>query len=244
MLTQKAMKKQNGKRILNLLLDALLPRHCAVCDERLEPNERGICISCLQKLPTTNEDSVWDNETARLFWGKVKIEKAYSLIYYNRQSESQRIFSQMKYRGQTELCSQMGITLAAKAKTLGLFDEIDVIVPVPLHRKRLRERGYNQSERIGQGISMLTGISVNTRVVERNRNTRSQATLGAHERVENVRGAFTADKEEANRYNHILVVDDTITTGSTVLEVMKELQRVAPSCKISVCSIGLVPNLK
>lgn len=237
------MKTLIGKRLLNLLLDALLPRHCTVCNEHLGHNERGICISCLQQLPITDEDSVWDNETARLFWGKIKIEKAYSLIYYQRLTSSQKIFSQMKYRGHTELCKQMGITLAVNAKKRGLFDEIDVIVPVPLHKKRLKDRGYNQSEKIAEGICMLTGISVNTRMVLRNRNTKSQATLGARERIENVKGAFTADVAEVSRYKHILVVDDTITTGSTVLEVMTELQRVCPTCKISACSIGLVPYI-
>lgn len=227
---------------LNLMLDALLPHHCAVCDKRLDHNEHGICVTCLQQLPITAEDNVLDNQTTRLFWGKVKIEKGYSLIFYKRGSKSQHVFSKMKYRGHAALCKQMGITLAANARELGLFADIDAIVPVPLHHKRYTERGYNQSEKIAQGISMQTGIPVCTEIIHRMRYTQSQATLYAHEREENVKGAFTADTTKANVFKHILIVDDTITTGSTVLEVLKEIQRVAPTCKLSVCSIGLVPH--
>lgn len=226
--------------LLNLLLDTLLPRHCAVCDKRLDLGEHGICIDCLQQLPTTKEDNVWDNLTTRLFWGKVNIEKGYSLMFYQRESKSQHIFSQMKYRGHDDLCRQMGTTLAAHAKKLGLFDEIDVIVPVPLHKTRQRERGYNQSEQIARGISVLTDIPVSTEIVHRSRNTKSQATLNARERIDNVKGAFTVNGREVAQHNHILVVDDTITTGNTVMEVIREIQRVAPHCKISICSIGLV----
>lgn len=234
--------KTKGRRLFNLLLDTLLPRHCGVCDGYLTSNERGICTSCMQSLPHTNQNNVTDNSTSRLFWGKVEIERGYSLLFYKRETESQHIFGQMKYRGRTDLCLQMGTTLAIKAKKLGLFEEIDVIVPVPLHKKRIATRGYNQSERIALGISQITNIPIDTGIIARTRYTESQATLNVRQRETNVKGAFTANEERARRYHHILVVDDTITTGNTSLEVLKELHRAAPSCLLSICSIGLVSS--
>lgn len=225
---------------MNLLLDTLLPRHCGVCDGYLTTNERGVCTACMQSLPTTDQTNVTDNSTCRLFWDKIDIERGYSLLFYKRETESQHVFGQMKYRGRTDMCQQMGMTLAMRAIGLGMFDGIDVIVPVPLHKKRMATRGYNQSEQIAMGISKITGIPIDTSIIIRSRNTESQATLNALEREENVKGAFAASNERARHYHHILVVDDTITTGNTSLEVLRELHRAAPSCLLSVCSIGLV----
>lgn len=236
------MKSSEIRQLMNLLLDTLLPRRCAVCEERLKTNERGICVTCLNQLPFIKQDNVLSNTTTKHFWGKEKIEKGYSLLQYIRLSDSQHIFSKMKYQGNTDLCQQMGLILASNAKSLGLFEEIDVIVPVPLHDKRQEERGYNQSEYIAKGISQLTGLPIDTNVIRRIRYTHKQASLNAKKREENVKGAFAADPAHASKYKNILVVDDTITTGCTVLEVLKELHRAAPTCKLSVCSIGLVTS--
>lgn len=228
------------RMLWNDVLDILLPRYCTVCQQRLKGNERCLCVSCLQRLPVIRQKDVWDNLTVRLFWGKVNIQKGFSLLAYHKDTESQHIFSQMKYRGRDDLCREMGRMLAFDAKRKDFFEDIDAIVPVPLHDNRRRERGYNQSEQIARGISSVTGIPVDTCVVQRIRDTRSQVTMDIVGRRENVKGAFHTDASRLVAYRHLLLVDDTITTGSTVLEMMKELQRAAPSCHFSVCSIGLV----
>lgn len=228
------------KPFANEVLDLLLPRYCVVCGQRIKSNEQSICVGCLQGLPAVPQTDVRDNYTVRLFLGKVNIDKGFSLFFYQRDTASQHIFSQMKYQGRDDLCRDMGRLLAYMARSKDFFEGIDVIVPVPLHRTHQSERGYNQAQQIALGISKVTGIPLDNQVVERIRNTKSQVTMNQLMRRENIKGAFRADPERVRKYQHILVVDDTITTGSTVLEVLTELQKASPKCLFSVCSIGLV----
>ncbi len=220
------------------LADLLHPRGCAVCGSRLAPGETLICTPCMAALPRTEHAyDPTDNEMARLFWARINIERAAALFFYSPGSATGRLIYKLKYDSRPQIGRALGRLAAEEFSVNGFFDDIDMIVPIPLDKKRERMRGYNQSAEIALGISEATGIGVRTDIVRRVRQTESQ-TLKAHsERADNVEGAFRTDKPEVIRERHILVVDDIVTTGSTVCSCGKELMK-AGDVKISVISLG------
>lgn len=222
------------------IFDLLAPRHCVMCGGRLAIGEQIICTRCNLHLPRTGFGrSAYDNEMARMFWGRMAVERCAALFYYRAGAEASRIIYELKYRRRAEIGLQMGALTARELMGGGFFEGIDLIVPVPLARVRVRERGYNQSSLIAQGIGRVTGIGVADDVVERTNFTESQTQKHRWQRMENVEGAFTLRRPEALTGRHVLLVDDVVTTGSTICSLATELNK-AGNVKFSVLSLGFV----
>ena len=153
------------------------------------------------------------------------VERAAAFLFYEKAHPIRNAIHKMKYSDQPEIGYQLGKQAAMEFQYADFFDEIDVIIPMPLHPKRLRERGYNQSEYIAQGISDVTGIPVDTTHVTRSRNTPKQALQSGEERTQNVINAFAVNHPEQMYRKHILVVDDLITTGETMRNCIKAMKR-------------------
>ena len=224
------------------LLDLISPRLCVVCGQRLTVSEETICSKCNLHLPRTGfQQDPYENEMAKLFWHQIPIERATALFYYEAHSETANILYELKYKSHPEIGVVMGRMMAKELQSTGFFDEIDGIVPVPLAKKRLRQRGYNQSLEIARGISEMTGLPIYNKVVRRNAFEGSQTSKGRWERNENVEGVFELKDATAIQGKHILIVDDVVTTGATVIACAQELCK-AGSIKVSVLALGFAKS--
>ena len=174
----------------------------------------------------------------RLFWGKVPLERATSFFFYRKGSDFRQILHQLNGGGRKELGATMGRYMASELLPSGFFKGIDVIIPVPLHKKKQQLRGYNQSEWIVRGIAVVTGISVNTESIIRRKNTETQTRKSAFERWENVDGIFELHSSEPLQGKHVLVVDDVLTTGATTVACASALMEVQ-GIRISILTLAV-----
>lgn len=223
--------------MLEKFIDFIAPRYCIICGRRLSPAESKICSVCNWHLPRTLFwENPYDNVLTKLFWGRFKIEKAVAWFYYSGGNESTRIVTYLKYRKKAKgLGIWTGKNIAEEIKNSGFFDDIDIIIPVPLTWRRRLSRGYNQSEEIAKGVSEATGLPVYTDVLKRRSFKTSQTRLTHMLRRENVRGAYELCKPEKIKGKHILIIDDVVTTGSTITACSETLSKDT-DIKISVLS--------
>ena len=220
------------------LLDLLGPRLCVVCGRRLSLTEQVLCVSCDMHLPRTGfQHHAHDNIMARRFWGIIPVERAAALFYYEADSNVNHIIHDLKYYDHPEIGNELGCLAASEFCEVGFFDGIDMIVPVPLARKRQWQRGYNQSLCIAKGISKITGIPICNKAVCRTKFVQSQTRMGHRDRQENVANVFKLKDADAIRGCHILLVDDVATTGATMVSCARELLK-AGGVKLSLFSLG------
>ncbi len=226
------------KALINLFLDLLLlwfPRNCAACNNSLFRHEEIICMKCRLHLPKTDFHEYDDNPVHRVFWGRVKLDFAASCFYYIKESKLQTLIHKLKYQNHKEIGIYLGKYYGQILKNLEKIQQMDVIMPVPLHRKKLHKRGYNQSELIANGISEITGISVNTKILKRSTASSTQTRKSRYERWENVSNIFyVSGKENLLKGKNILLVDDVLTTGATLEACLQALK------KANYNKIGLV----
>ena len=224
------------------LLDLISPRLCVVCGQRLTVSEEVICTKCNLHLPRTGfHRDPYENEMAKLFWHQIPVERAAALFYYEPHAETANILYELKYKTHPEIGEVMGRLIAKELQTSDFFDGIDGIVPVPLAKKRLHQRGYNQSMEIAKGVSEVTHLPIYNKVVKRNVFEGSQTSKGRWERNENVEGVFKLADATAIQGKHLLVVDDVVTTGATVIACGKELSK-AGNVKMSVLAVGFAKS--
>lgn len=223
---------------LGSFLSLLFPRCCLVCGRPLAKGEECICTMCNINLPRTNYHLQEDNPVVQLFWGKVPLERATSFFFYRKGSDFRQILHQLKYGGRKELGATMGRYMASELLPSGFFKGIDVIIPVPLHKKKQQLRGYNQSEWIVRGIAAVTGISVNTESIIRRKNTETQTRKSTFERWENVDGIFELHSSEHLPGKHVLIVDDVLTTGATTVACASALMEVQ-GIRISILTLAV-----
>lgn len=219
--------------------ELLLPRYCVVCGRRLQPTERCLCVSCLAKLPRTRLLGSTGNMVERLLSDdRLCVRRASSFLYYQHASPFCYIYFHFKYYAHPEVAVEMGRMMARELVATGFFDDVDVLLPVPLSRHRMRQRGYNQSERLAQGISEVTGLPIDTSSVVRTVDNPTQTHLGLEARVSNVTNIFSLVAPGQLAGRHVMLVDDTITTGST-LRNLGHVVATAPGTSVSVISLGL-----
>ena len=224
------------------LLDLISPRLCVVCGHRLTVTEEVICARCNFHLPRTGfQHNAYENDMAKLFWGQIPIERATAFFYYEAHAETANILYELKYKDHPEIGEIFGRMLAAEIKSAGFFDGIDGIVPVPLAKKRQRQRGYNQSEEIAQGVSEITGLPIYKKAVKRISFKGSQTNKGRWDRQENVERVFDLIDAEAVSNKHLLLIDDVVTTGATCIACAKVLCQSA-NVRISILSLGFAKS--
>ena len=224
------------------ILDLISPRQCVICGERLSITERAVCSSCYLHLPrTTYQFTPYDNPMAQLFWGLAPISRAAALFFYESHAEAAQLIYDLKYADRPDIGEVMGRLVAKELQPSGFFDGIDGIVPIPLAKKRQRQRGYNQSQEIACGISEITNLPIYNNVVRRNVFEGSQTNKGRWERNENVEKVFEMTDETAIQGKHLLIIDDVVTTGATVIACAKELCK-AGNVKVSVLALGFAKS--
>lgn len=221
------------------LLALLFPPRCAVCGERLAPGERAVCTLCRVTAPLTGYWLEADNPVLEKCRDLVPVHRASALLFFLHGSGWRRMIHAFKYRGAWCTAREMGGWYGGCLKQSGLYDDVDVVVPLPLHPFKRMRRGYNQSEYIAEGIAAQLGIGVDRRSVRRRRNTPSQALKVHRERAANVEGAFCVRYHERLAGRHILLVDDVMTTGSTILSCAAEILRAVPDCRVSIAALAV-----
>jgi ComF family protein len=225
------------KSIVRDIRQVLLPRMCIICDKRLQIDEHLICTGCLTKLPYTCYRGQAENGAVRLFYGEVEIERGNAYLYYYTGADSRKILFALKYHKQPQIGLLFGRMMAQDLFSTDFFNGIDALVPVPLAPRRQRQRGYNQSEWLAKGISQTTGLPVWTDVVKRIVENPTQTHLNHAQRRRNVEGIFLCVNPEKLQNKHILVIDDVVTTGATLISCMHSMQNV-PGIKFSMLTLA------
>jgi len=198
------------------VLELVFPSMCVACGERLMAQEKFVCLSCWSDLPVTHFHETPDNKVAQLFWGRVPIEHASSYFAYRKGSKYQQLIHSIKYKGLKELGFVVGRKYGLELCNSGAFADVELIVPVPLHPKKKKKRGYNQCEWIARGLAEGMQKNVSADNLYRKVFTSTQTRKNRYERFQNVEGIFGVKMPEALKGKHVLLVDDVVTTGSTL----------------------------
>ena len=222
--------------IFNGFTGLFWPNVCACCSTGLMRGENYICSHCLYDLPATNFHKDNENPVAQVFWGRAKVEHATAGYFFKKGNRIQKLVHQVKYKGQKEMGAMLGREMG-KSLQGSCFGEIDLVVPVPLHLQKLRQRGYNQSEWIASGIADTLDKPMNISTLARHLFTTTQTRKKRFDRWENVNSGFGLTNPDTFAGRHILLIDDVITTGAT-LEACIHTVLSASETKVSVAALA------
>ncbi len=222
--------------VMRDLFGLVYPNVCVTCGKPLPRGCLYLCPGCLYRLPRTHFHKDRDNPLAMTFWGRVPIEHAAAWFQYTKGSLYPRLIYVMKYSGRRDIARVMGRFYAAELKDSPL-DETHLIVPIPLHPRKERKRGYNQSEWIGRGLSEGLDKPLECNLLRRTVNTRTQTKKSRLERWKNVENVFRVAKPDALQHKHVLLVDDVVTTGATLESATVTLLQI-PGVRVSIAALA------
>lgn len=220
------MRTEWLKTMADALRGLMFPRCCPVCRRALSDGEPYVCRQCMDTLPRLNHRPDRMNEVEEVFVGSRVVTRAFSLFRYHRSSDYAGIIKEIKYYNNPRLAEFLGGQLAGEMARQGFFDGLDAIVYVPLHPRKESRRGYNQSRHIARGISLVSGLPVED-FLRADQPHRSQTNKTLEQRRKNVEGIFSASPSVAGK--RLLLVDDVITTGSTMLACCDVMQQAGVS---------------
>ncbi|MFK5856029.1 MAG: ComF family protein [Bacteroidota bacterium] len=221
----------------NDFLNLFFPNLCQACEKPLVKHENVLCLSCLYKLPKTNFHLHENNPISRIFWGRVDIHAATAFLFFNKGGSVQKLIHQFKYKSKIETGKYLGELMGNALMKSDLFNTIDVIIPVPLHKKKLHIRGFNQSDIIANGLSNTMHVPVLVNTLIRTKHTETQTRKARYTRWENVKGKFGINNPQTIEGKHILLVDDVLTTGAT-LESCAQTLLETPNTKVSLATLA------
>ncbi len=217
-------------------INLIYPLICPVCGTQLVHGEKIICTHCLLHMPRSNYHLFDDNPVAKAFWGRVNIENATAYFLFEKGSKYQKLIHKLKYKGRENIGLELGRMFGDVLKET-VFQQVDYIVPVPLHFKKLKKRGFNQSELITRGMSEGMEKEQDTKTLIRHIANPTQTRKTRVERWENVEGIFHLKNPQQYNNKHILLVDDVLTTGAT-LEACADAVLKAPGAKVSIAVLA------
>ena len=222
-------------------IDLLIPRLCPACGNALIQSERIMCMHCMYDLPRLRFSDYRNNAVARLFWGRVWLDYATSCFHFQKGSRYQGLIHGLKYGGRTDIGREMGRIMGGELRDSPMA-ETDLILPVPLHPRRLRQRGYNQCDYIAEGLSGTLGIPWDNGLLSRVSSSSSQTAKSRPERWESLDKAFQVRDPWMNDGKHILLIDDVVTTGST-LEACADEILGSGSTRVSIATLAYTGKL-
>lgn len=225
--------------LLEYLVDfshLVFPFNCFACGIALNAGEKSICNACRNGMPLTKYWLHNDNPVEKLFWAKIPVKQAASFVFFTKGGMMQELIHQLKYKGKTAVGELMG-ELFAQHLCGTAYEEVDVIVPVPLHVSRQKKRGYNQCEHIANGMAAGLKKNCSPGIVQRVRANETQTRKGVYERWINVQELFRVERPELVAGKHVLLVDDVVTTGSTLEACAGALLQV-PGTKVSITTLA------
>lgn len=216
----------------------VFPEVCQSCGNGLYKHEKLICTACTIDLPVTNFHTFKDNEVEKLFWGRVNFEFASAFLYFHRGNKVQQLMHQFKYKGKKEVGQVLGSMYGQTLANMDCWNTDCILIPVPLHPKKLHKRGYNQSEWIAKGLSDSLQIEYRNDILIRTVESSTQTKKNRFERWENVSSIFSVLHASDITNKHIILVDDVVTTGATIEACAATLLAAAP-CKISLLALAV-----
>jgi ComF family protein len=218
--------------------DLFFPPVCPACGKAMTRDEGLLCTACQWEMPLTGFEEMADNPVAGRFWGLVPVRNATAFLWFNDGSGFRRVVHSFKYGGRWSLARDMGRWFGRVLADTDAYAGVDVIVPVPLHPRKLLRRGYNQSEYIARGMAASMQVKVDTRAVVRRVDNPSQTLTTTHgERWKNVEGIFAVRGAARLADKHILLVDDVLTTGATIASCAEAIVAAVPDCRISIATL-------
>lgn len=222
------------------LIHLVYPERCLVCTQELGVDDSHICSFCSHDLERTNFENYSEpSPMDQLFWGRQKLESTYAHYYFKKQGGIQRLLFNLKYGRNAQLGLYLGEKIGTVLQSNATNCPFDVLIPVPLHPKRKFKRGYNQSKLLADGINNITGIPVSDSIVKRRANNKTQTGKSRFERWDNVESIFQVNESLLKKHNHVAIIDDVITTGSTVEALISEIRSISPEIKISIVTLAI-----
>ena len=225
------------KSIVNLFF----PKVCSGCNSFLLTNENVICTVCRHDIPLTNHHLNPDNDASKKFYGRIPIQHASALFYFHKKGIVQQLIHNLKYKGHEEIGSIIGEWYAEDLSKMDFIQTVDEIIPVPLHPRKLKERGYNQVTTFGRALSSSLNLPYNDTILVRNKYSKTQSKKNLLGRTEAIASIFDVTFTEKDHDKHFLLIDDVITTGSTLEACSRALLKI-PGAKISIVCMAMAQS--
>lgn len=224
--------------MLKKLINIFFPPTCKGCSKPLLPHENLICLTCRHSLPMTNHLKYTENESFKKFYGRLPVEQSSAMLYYHKKGIVQQLIHQLKYKNCQKIGTLLGDWYAQELLLSQKFNNIDFIIPVPLHKKRQKERGYNQVTTFSEALAKGLAKKTNTTILTRKKYASTQAKKNLNYRNTFIENTFEANTEKQFHHKHFLLVDDVLTTGATLEACGKALLQI-PGAKISIVTIAM-----
>jgi len=223
------------------LLHLFFPPTCTGCKTILIANENVICTSCRHEMPLTQHHLNSENDAYKKFYGRIPVEHVSALVYFHKKGIVQELIHSLKYRGQEAIGTVFGEWYAEELKNIPVLRTVDTIIPVPLHPKKLRERGYNQVTEFGNALAKSLQIPVSNSILFRHVYSKTQSQKNRLGRTEGIDTIFDVSFDEKDHNKHFLLIDDVITTGATLEVCAKALLKI-PGTKISIVCMAMADS--
>lgn len=225
-------------RIVRAFSHFIFPQLCLSCSQVLIADERSVCMSCMLGLPRIPLLTGGENESTVRLSGRFPFLYAASYLYFVKGSPLQRILHAAKYERQEQILHILGREMGLYLSSLNWESSLDLIIPVPLHHSKMKQRTYNQSAVLAEELSLILGVPVDKTILQRRKNTDTQTRKTRIERLENLQDAFSLSRPQDIRGKHILLVDDILTTGATLESCATAILTVT-SARISIATLAL-----
>lgn len=225
------------KNTFHNIAHLFFPHLCLGCGSDTLSNQESICIECLYKLPETNFEKIEDNAVNKTLAGRIPFIQAASIYYFTKQSILQSLIFQLKYKQQANIGIALGKLMGQKLANSKLYENVDVLIPLPLHPKKLHKRGYNQAQLLCEGIQSVWDKPIINNAIFRRYNTKTQTKKSRIDRWKNMEDVFLIKNEGLIANKHILLIDDVITTGASIEAFYQAIKNIA-NIKISICTLA------
>jgi ComF family protein len=224
--------------VVKNLLNLFFPKICEACNNVLADNELVICVQCRHQLPITNFHFDDSEVVKKVVYGRVKLENATALLHFSKKGIVQQLLHNLKYRGHKYISGFFGKWLGAELSNIEAYKQVDVVVPVPLYKTKLRKRGYNQVTEFGKEIAKALNADYNDAVLIKTKATKTKVFEGRLSRWNDDGAVFAISENKSLQGKHILLVDDIITTGATVEACATELLKI-DNIKLSLATMAI-----
>ncbi|RTZ02634.1 ComF family protein [Flavobacterium bomense] len=223
------------------IINLFFPKVCSGCNAFLIANENVICTVCRHDIPLTNHHLNPENDAFKKFYGRIPVVHTSALFYFHKKGIVQVLIHNLKYKGHEEIGTILGEWYAEDLKNIELLTTVNEIIPVPLHRKKLKERGYNQVTAFGKALSTRLNVAYNDSLLIRNVYSKTQSKKNLLGRTEGIESIFDVSFTEKNHNKHFLLIDDVITTGATLEACSRAILKI-PGAKISIVCMAMAQS--